>query len=91
MGKRIKKIAKNKTIALFSLGFFILAVAFRLFFGASHLNISQLDSKAKDVLHKADPFAAKPAMADVPGGCGEGYSCGCGEGGEGSGGGEGGG
>lgn len=86
MGIKIKKIAKNKAIALFSLGGFIFAMAFKLLFGGSHLNISRLDSKANDVLHETDIFA-KPAKADSPGGSiGEGSACGCGEGGEGSGG-----
>jgi hypothetical protein len=87
MGKKIKRLAKNKTIALVSLGGFILAVVFRMFFGGSHLNISRLDSKASDVLHKTN-FFVNTASADAPGGSfGEGASCGCGEGGEGSGGG----
>jgi hypothetical protein len=89
MGIKIKKIAKNKTVALFSLGGFVLAVAFRLLFGGSHLNISQLDSAAKDILEKTD-LSTKSANADSAGGCGSlggSSACGCGEGGEGSGGG----
>jgi hypothetical protein len=84
MGKKIKKIAKNKAIALFSLGGLIFAVAFRLLFGGSHLNISRLDSKANDVLDKTD-LLVNSAKADTSGGSiGEGAACGCGEGGEGS-------
>jgi hypothetical protein len=86
MGTKIKKIAKNKVIALFSLGSFIFVVAFRFFFGGSHLNISQLNSKANDILSKTGPLV-NSVRADAPGGCSGGCSaCGCGEGGEGSGG-----
>ena len=85
MGRKIKRIAKNKTIALFSLGGFVLAVVFRLLFGGSHLNISRLDSKASDVLHNKTNLFVNSARADSSGWWGEGYSCGCGEGGEGSG------
>jgi hypothetical protein len=90
MGKKIKKIAKNKIIAVFSLGSFVFAVALRLFLGNSHLNISQLNSKANDINSKIGPLV-NSARADVPysGGCSTTScsACGCGEGGEGSGGG----
>ena len=66
MGNAVKKIGKKTVFSFLSLGAFLLAIAFRLLFGGSHLNISKLDSKANDVLHKADVFAPLQAKADTP-------------------------
>lgn len=89
MGIVIRKIGKKTVFSLFSLGVFVVAAAARLFFGGSHINLSQLESKTGDVLNTADKLIST-ARADSPSGSSgsaggsEGDGCGAGSGGSGS-------
>lgn len=84
MGTAIKKVGKKTFFSLLSVSAFIVAFFFRMFLGSSHINLSQLESKASDVFSEENKIIST-ARADAPSsGCAGSEGCGSSGGCEGS-------